>query len=282
MLAVDPVRQGERGMKTILVHIEGDEGQAARLAAALDLARATGGHLVCLAVMPYAAYALGDPAMGAFPVTTLIDAVEARRREERVTVEAQLSREGVPWEWHSADGDSSDRLVEQARLADVVVMSAGPFQRQAQLALGRTGDVAIRSPAPVLAVPPTARSLTVAGPALVAWDGGQEAANAMKMALPMLKLASDVTLLTVSEKDSPFTARAAAAFLSRHDVHAEVVERDTGGASIEQVIRSVAAERQAAWIVQGAYGHSRLRQMLFGGVTRGLLADAPVPLLLGH
>jgi nucleotide-binding universal stress UspA family protein len=48
------------------------------------------------------------------------------------------------------------------------------------------------------------------------------------------------------------------------------------------VIRSVAAERQAAWIVQGAYGHSRLRQMLFGGVTRGLLADAPVPLLLGH
>lgn len=269
-------------MKTILVHIEGDEGQEARLNAAFDLARACGGHIVCVAVMPYAAYALGDPAMGAFPVTTLIDAVEAKRREERTKAEALLAREGVSWEWQSADGDSADRLVEHARLADVVVMSAGPFVRQAQLAMGITGDVAIRSPAPVLAVPPGARGLNVAGPALICWDGGQEAANAMKRALPMLKLASAVTLLTVSEKDSPYTARAAAAFLSRHDVHADVMERDPGGASIEQVIRSVAAERQTAWIVQGAYGHSRLRQMLFGGVTRGLLADAPVPILLSH
>lgn len=269
-------------MKTIIVHIEGDDGQEARLHAALDLARATGGHLVCVAVMPYAAYALGDPAMGAFPVTTLIDAVEAKRREERTKVEAVLAREGVSWEWQSADGDSADRLVEHARLADLVVMSAGPFARQGQLALGVTGDVAIRSPAPVLAVPPNARGLAVAGPALLCWDGGQEAANAMKRALPLLKLASGVTLLTVAEKDSPYTARAAAAFLSRHDVHAEVVERDAGGASIEQVIRSVATERQATLVVQGAYGHSRLRQMLFGGVTRGLLADAPMPILLSH
>ena len=99
-------------MKTILMHIEGDDGQEARLNAAFDLARAAGGHLVCLSVMPYAAYALGDPAMGAFPVTTLIDAVEARRKEERVAVEARLTQEGVSWEWQAADGDSSDRLVE--------------------------------------------------------------------------------------------------------------------------------------------------------------------------
>ena len=76
-------------MKTILMHIEGDDGQEARLNAAFDLARAAGGHLVCLSVMPYAAYALGDPAMGAFPVTTLIDAAEPRRR--------QLGMAGCRW-----------------------------------------------------------------------------------------------------------------------------------------------------------------------------------------
>ena len=269
-------------MKTILVHIEENDGQEARLLAAFDLARATGGHLVCLSVLPYAAYALGDPAMGAFPVTTLIDAVEARRKEQRVAIEARLAQEGVNWDWVSADGDASDRLVEHARLADVVVMSAGPFSRQAAVQLGVTGDVAIRAPAPVLAVPATARGISVTGPALVCWDGGQEAATAMRAALPMLQLAQGVTLLTVAEKDSPYTARAAAAFLSRHGVHADVIERDAGGASVEQVIRSVAAETGAAWIVQGAYGHSRMRQMLFGGVTRGLLADAPLPILLGH
>ena len=270
-------------MKTILVHIEGDEGQQARLGAAFDLARAAGGHLVCVSVMPYAAYALGDPAMGAFPVTTLIDAVEARRSEERAAVEVRLKTEGVSWEWHSADGDSSDRLVEYARLADVVVMSAGPFARQAGLQLGITGDVAVRAPAPVLAVPPNARGIDVAGPALICWDGSQEAAKAMRAAVPLLALSEAVTLLTVEEKDSPFTARAAAAFLSRHGITADVVERGNGGsASVEQVIRSFIAERQAAWIVQGAYGHSRMRQFLFGGVTRGLLADAPVPILIAH
>lgn len=273
-------------MKTILVHIEGDEGQEARLNAAFDLARACSGHLVCLSVMPYAAYALGDPAMGAFPVTTLIDAVEARRKEERVAVEARLAHEGVSWEWQSADGDASDRLVEHARLADVVVMSAGPFSTQAALHLGITGDVAVRAPAPVLAVPPHARGIAVSGPALLCWDGGQEAARALRAAVPLLAYSEAVTLLTVAEKETPFDVRAAAAFLSRHGIHADVVERGTGrdggGSSVEQVIRSVAAERQSAWIVQGAYGHSRMRQMLFGGVTRGLLADAPLPILIAH
>ena len=269
-------------MKTILVHIEGDDGQDARLHAAFDLARASGGHLVCLSVMPYAAYALGDPAMGAFPVTTLIDAVEARRKEERAATEARLNREGISWEWHSADGDSSDRLVEYARLADVVVMSAGPFSKAAGMNLGMTGDAAMRAPAPVLAVPASARGLNASGPALVCWDGGQEAARAMRAALPLLALSQAVTLLTVEEKETPFGVRAAAAFLSRHGIAADVVEHGRGSASVEQIIRSVAAERQSAFIVQGAYGHSRLRQMLFGGVTRGLLADAPVPILLSH
>jgi nucleotide-binding universal stress UspA family protein len=274
-------------VKTILVHIEENNGQDARLLAAFDLARATGGHLVCVSVMPYAAYALGDPGMGAFPITTLIDAVEARRKEQRVSIEARLAQAGVSWEWVSADGDASDRLVEHARLADVVVMSAGvmsagPFGAQAAVQQGVTGDVAIRAPAPVLAVPSNAHGMNVTGPAMVCWDGGQEAATAMRAALPMLRLAENVTLLTVAEKDSPYTARAAAAFLSRHGVHADVVERGAGGTSVEQVIRSVAAETGAAWIVQGAYGHSRMRQMLFGGVTRGLLADAPLPILMGH
>jgi nucleotide-binding universal stress UspA family protein len=269
-------------MKTILVHIEGDEGQPARLAAAFDLARACQGHLVCLSVMPYAAYALGDPAMGAFPVTTLIDAVEARRREERVAVETRLRQEGISWEWQAADGDSCDRLVEHARLADVVVMSAGPFSRTGAMKLGVTGDVAVRAPAPVLAVPETAIGFNVSGPALLCWDGGQEAAKAMRSAIPLLRLASEVTVLTVAEKDSPFSARSAAVFLSRHGISVDVLERDGGGASVEQVIRSVATERGASLIVQGAYGHSRMREMLFGGVTRGLLADAPMPILLGH
>jgi nucleotide-binding universal stress UspA family protein len=269
-------------MKTIMVHIDADDGQAARLQAAFDLARAFGGHLVCLQVTPYAAYALGDPAMGAFPITALMQAVEKQRTDERNSVEARLRQEGVSWDWISRDGDIVDRIAEAARLADVVVMSSGPFANNQGIRVGITGDVAIHAPTPVVAVPTGSRGIAVTGAALIAWDGSQEAALAMRSALPMLRLAESVDILTVEEKPTDFRARDAAAYLSRQGVTAEVIERSSGGDSIEKVIRTVLAERRSAWLVQGAYGHSRLRETLFGGVTRGLLADAPVPLLMAH
>lgn len=269
-------------MKTILVHTEADDGQEARLQAAFDLARAFGGHLCCLQVTPYAAYALGEPAMGAFPITALIEAIEKQRRDERTAVEARLKLEGLGWDWVSRDGDSVERLTEAARLADIVVMNSGPFKLNAGLRLSLTGDVAVHSPAPVVAVPPESRGFAVTGAALVAWDGSQEAASAMRKALPMLRMAESVDILTVAEKPSDFRARDAATWLSRQGVAAEVIERGDGGQTIETVIREVIAERRAAWVVQGAYGHSRLRETLFGGVTRGLLADAPVPLVMSH
>ena len=269
-------------MKTIMVHIDADDGLEARLQAAFDLARAFGGHLACVQVTPYAAYALGEPGMGAFPITALMQSIEKQRKDEREAVEARLRHEGVNWTWINRDGDTVDRIAEAARLADVVVMSSGPFASNQGARVGMTGDVAIHAPTPVVAVPVDSRGIAVTGAALIAWDGSQEAAVAMRSALPMLRLAESVDILTVEEKPTDFRARDAAAYLSRHGITAEVIERASGDDSIEQVIRQVLIERRSAWLVQGAYGHSRLRETLFGGVTRGLLADAPVPLLLAH
>ena len=269
-------------MKTILVHIEPDEGQEARLQAAFDLARAFGGHIACMQVTPYAAYAMGEPAMGAFPVTALIEAINAQRRTERVAVEARLQAERVSWNWLSRDGDVVERLSEAARLADVVVMSSGPFASNAGQQLTTTGDVAMHAPALVCAVPKASRGIAVTGAALIAWDGSQEAAIAMRLALPLLRQAESVDLLTVAEKPSDFPARDAAIWLSRHGINATIIDRPDNGDGVEAVIRTVISERRAAFLVQGAYGHSRLRETLFGGVTRGLLANAPVPLLMAH
>jgi nucleotide-binding universal stress UspA family protein len=269
-------------MKTILVHIENDEGQEARLQVAFDLARGFDAHLHCLQVTPYAAYALGDGGMSGFPVTTIVEAIEKQRREDQAVVEARLKAEGVRWDWAARDGDAVVRLAEASRLADLVVMSAGPFERTGKLQIALTGDVAIASAAPVLAVAPSMRRIDLAGTALLAWDGSREAANAMRSSLTMLRRAGAVHILTVEEKPSDFRASDAARYLSRQGIEAEVIERGNGGQSIEAVIREEVMRLGAAWVVQGAYGHSRLRQTLFGGVTRGLLSDAPVPLLLAH
>jgi nucleotide-binding universal stress UspA family protein len=269
-------------MKTILVHIESDEGQESRLQAAFDLARGFGANLHCLQVTPYAAYALGDGGMSGFPVTTIIEAIEKQRRADRDAVEARLKSEGVSWEWASRDGDAMVRLAEASRLADLVVMSAGPLENAGKLQVALTGDVAIAAAAPVLAVTPGLRAFELGGAALVAWDGSREAAVAMRASVPMLHRAAAVHILTVEEKPSDFRATDAARYLSRHGIEAEVIERGAGGQSIEAVIREEVMRLGATYLVQGAYGHSRLRQTLFGGVTRGLLSDAPVPLFLGH
>ncbi len=269
-------------MKTILVHIDSDDGLEARLQAAFDLARAFGGHLTCLQVTPYAAYGFGDAATGAYPITALVEAIEFERRAERDRVEVRLQAEGVSWDWCARDGDTVDRLVEAARLVDVVVMSAGPFGKLSGNRLSLTGDVAIHAPAPVLAVPPNSRGVAVTGAAVIAWDGSQEAALAVRAALPLLRLAESVDVLTIAEKATEFRGRDVATYLARQGIPTEVIERDSGGEPIETGIRNVLAERRAAFLVQGAYGHSRLRETLFGGVTRGLLAFAPVPLLMAH
>ena len=269
-------------MKTILVPIEADEGQEARLQAAFDLARACSGQVVCVQVTPYAAYAVGDTGMGAFPITTLVEAVDAQRREQRGAIEARLAAEGVAWDWLARDGDLVDTLTILSRLADVVVMNSGPFGHDGGNKIAITGDVAMAAPTPVLAVPPLARGFAVNGPVVTAWDGSQEAALALRAAMPLLRLASAVHLLTVEEKNPDLSGRDAAAYLARHGVAAEVIEREAGGAAIEAVIRAVLTEVGATWMVQGAYGHSRLRQTIFGGVTKGLLSDAPVPMLIAH
>ncbi|KPF71960.1 hypothetical protein IP88_10405 [alpha proteobacterium AAP81b] len=269
-------------MKTILVHIADDDGFESRLQAAFDLARAFGGHLICQQATPYAAYAMGGPGLGAFPITELVTAVEAARDALRQRVEAHLMAEGVSWDYHLVDGDPGDWLVTTARLADVVVMSAGKFGGTGGFGVAETGDIAVRAPAPVLAVPPGGRGVAVTGAAVVAWDGTQEAALAMRAALPMLRLAESVELLTIAEKTSGFAGRDAAAFLSRHGIHAELTTRPALDAGIDATLRAALVERRAAWLVLGAYGHSRLREMLLGGVTRSLIGEAPLPLLLAH
>jgi nucleotide-binding universal stress UspA family protein len=269
-------------MKSILVPIDDQEGLEARLQAAFDLARATSGHIGAVQVTPFAAYAVGDGGLGAFPMTSLVEAIETERKQTRTIIEARLVNEGVSWQWHAFDGDPVDKLAMLSRLADVIVMNSGPFTAAASARMTATGDVAMAAPAPVLIVPPTNRSVDFTGPALVAWDGSNEAARALRAAVPLLRLAASVSILTVEEKRPDLSGRDAATWAARHGINAEVIERTDGGQGIEATIRGVLAEVGATLMVQGAYGHSRLRQTIFGGVTRGLLGNAPVPMLIAH
>ncbi len=269
-------------MKNILLHIHDDDEQGARLAVALDMARQTGGHLNCVQVTPIEAYG-GDPYGGVFGMAALIDTIHLSDKNLRVATEARLAAAGVPWEWRCFDGNVVETLIDQSLLADVVVLSQPAAHRRGRPPAAIIGDVVIYARCPVLMVPQGQERVDLAGPALVAWNGSAEAAHALRMALPMLQEArSSVHLVEVSDDKTSLPATEAALWLSRHGVSADVHDWPAKGRRVSVALLHAAAELGVAFMVMGAYGHSRLRETVLGGVTRELIASSSVPLLLAH
>lgn len=276
-----------RRMKNIVLHIHDDDAQPGRLAVALDVVRQTGGHLSCIQVTPVEAYA-GDPYGGLYGMAALIDTIHDQDKALRIATEARLMLSGVPWDWRSFDGNVVETLIDQSMLADLVLLSqpGAARRRSARQPLAIVGDVVMYTRCPVLLVPllvPHAEEgLDLSGPVVVAWNGSAEAAHALRLALPLLKRAAAVHLVEVSDDVPGLAAREAAQWLSRHGIAADVHEWPAKGRRVSVALLHAAAELSARYIVMGAYGHSRLRETVLGGVTRELIASANVPLLLAH
>jgi nucleotide-binding universal stress UspA family protein len=145
------------------------------------------------------------------------------------------------------------------------------------------GDVLQSARAPILVQPQELNTFDVFGPAVVGWNGSFEAANALRAALPLLKMASAVHIVTVEEpKEYRLPSLAASTYLSRHGVTSELHARPKSDMPVEKAIIETAQVMDAGYIVMGGYGHSRVREFIFGGVTRTLLSECAIPLIMGH
>ena len=112
-----------------------------------------------------------------------------------------------------------------------------------------------------------------------------KASRALKGAVPLLAKAKSVVLASVlGEPDAKFDLPAVegAEYLSRHGIHCEMTEFEYQLGSVAGVLIDVAARREAAYLVMGAYGHSSMAEMVFGGVTREMFADPPLPIFTCH
>jgi nucleotide-binding universal stress UspA family protein len=270
-------------MRSLLLHIQDDDCFEARLQVALDIGRAFGSHLTCVQPIPYDFSAPGDlyGTMAAELLPTLRD--NAAKLQTRI--EARLADEGVPWNWVQQLDAAGRLLLAHAALSDLVVLGARELGG-GKGASGLAGQIAIHANTPVLAVPENARGFDVATPAVVAWNGSVESSHALRAAVPLLKRASAVFLVSVEEQreaqDYDLPPTEGAEFLSRHGIACEMVDLPQQDGSISGALRQAAEVRKAGCLVTGAYGHSRLREVVLGGTTRGLLRDPAVPLFLCH
>jgi nucleotide-binding universal stress UspA family protein len=263
-------------MKNILLLVHDDEGQEDRLQVALDVTRAFSGHLTCLDVVLSPMVLPEVELAGAMEVV----AFERERESKNMTMlRARLAREGVAWELVESVGEPAAELRKLATFADLVVVST-KGEGSGTSSLGTAAELAAKAGRPVLAVPPACRGVNVAAGALVAWDGSEEATASLRAALPLLQMAEHVTLLIVNSNEE-FPGEDAAAYLSRHGVHVRLVERATG-VPVSDVILARAQDIGVAYIVMGAFGHGRIIEAIFGGVTAAMLEKTAVPLLLTH
>jgi nucleotide-binding universal stress UspA family protein len=270
-------------MKSILLYANEDGGTAARLEAAVTLARTYDGHIVCLQATPYDSYILGDPFGGVYALPEVVERVREAEDAHRARIEAMLPRDGLSWEWQRVDGAPVQSLIDRTRLADVVVVSLPPRNDQGRRGTtGMAGDVALHVRAPVLAMPIEPRAFEPLGPAAVAWNGSIESAHALRLALPMLARARSVHLITVDGREIDFAASQARDYLALHGIAAELREWPVREPGIATTLIAAAESLDASYLVMGAYGHSRLREAVLGGATRDLLESSPIPLVLAH
>ncbi len=188
--------------------------------------------------------------------------------------------EAVSHEWARVQGNADAVIADAARLVDLIVVG-----RQGIGDPSETGDFAARlselTTVPILLVPTGQKSLDFSGKALVAWDGSAPSDNALRAAVPLLRLASEVEVLTVGDNDSDADPAEAADYLARQGCRASA--RRVAGRAISPTSCLMPSTRPVrTGGVMGSYGHSRLRETLFGGASKTLLAKAPIPLLIAH
>ncbi|MDY0973791.1 universal stress protein [Massilia sp. CFBP9012] len=278
--------------KTILVHVDGGPCQESRLRAAALLAGAHGAHLVGSAAtgLSMASFAVLNGSM-AMPVSNR----EFQDLRDSVTVVlddfvAQAEHLGIHGaETRMVEDADRDGLLLQARYADLVVVSQDLSRvhgRRATTERGLPQYLALHGARPVLVVPDTYHGKPIPGDALVGWDGSMPAQRAINAALPLLAQAGTVHLALVNPDlqsglhgDEPGADMAH--YLARHGLKVDVAVAHTRATEGEALI-DMARDCHAGLMVTGAFGHSRYREWILGGVTRDVLDHAPTPLLIAH
>jgi nucleotide-binding universal stress UspA family protein len=270
-------------MKSLILHVDHDDGFESRLQVALDIARRFEAHLTLAQPWLPQDFVAFDMAGGAHFVAQAYQAAEEARAEVKQRVEADLSNESINWDWQMIDGASkSSILAEASRLADLAIVSLDTM-RQGSRQPGRSlvGDLAIMSRTPVLAVPHGQHSFGF-GTAMIAYDGGPEASFAIRSALPVLRACEHVKIAEVGIGKDELPMTDAAEYLAYHGIEARIETFEKGTKTIEERLVGAARDIQADLLVMGAYGHSRWREALFGGVTHYVMAAIGIPVLLAH
>lgn len=286
-----PAHSSERGngaIRNILLHIQDDRSLGQRVEIALALARTCGAHLQCVHITPIEAYVAFEGFGGVFIMNDVIKALEEEEARIRAKVEEELRTQDVSWDYTQVTGSMATQIVRHGALNDLIVTGRDAHDSNVLRSnAGLLGEILDRSRTPLFVPASNGSPVDVLGNALIAWDGSYEAANAVRGAIGLLKLATDVRVSEIAEeaKQPDFPNIRLLEYLSRHGIHAELMletAKDSSGEAVAESLVAHGKKVNADYLVMGGYNHSRIGEYFFGGVTRTLLANCELPLVIAH
>lgn len=270
----------------ILIHLRRCEGGLQAAEAGLRLARRLGAHALGLHVVALSPVAFASPEAVA-PHASEAHHLIADARARAPWWQGELDRFGVAGDFQVVQGDTVEALCHAARWSDLVVVERPVLNPDAPLGWGIVSRTVFGSSAPVVVVPEAARVEHIGRHIVIAWNASRESTLAVHGALPLLARAERVIVLEGEPAGDGFGADMLPkldlrAWLARRGIEAGFEAfrpaRDAHG----HAVLEAAHAHDADLIVTGAWGHSRITELVLGGVTRHLFQHSDLPLLVAH
>ena len=270
--------------KDIVVHLAQDERSGVRLDVAAEMAerhegKVTGVYVLSRLILPgFASFELSAEVYKRLDTEQRSLAEDAERQFTE-----RMAKTGGPYEWRLMTGEPVDVVTESAHYADITIV--GQTDPDDGNSVGGMADsVVLGAGGPVLIWPYAGSFAVPAETIMLAWNGTREAKRALSDALPMLRQASKVIVLGIDTGDGRHIPGAeVSAHLARHGVTAEARHTLTSSEiAAGDALLSEISDHGASLLVMGGYGHHRMRELLLGGVTRDILRQMTVPVLMSH
>ena len=275
--------------KALLLHLDPGENCKKRTNIAIELARKYEAHLVGLYyVHPLPMPGYVRPELQGNYLTTWKDSLTQDRERAAAAFHELVSRAGISFEWRFEQPLPNDGFETHARYADLAIVGqTNPDAAQRYTASDFPEFVCLSAGRPVLVVPYAGEFGTVGERVLVAWNASREATRAVADAMPILRRAKKVFVLSVNpakevSAHGDVPGADIAWYLARHGVKVEATDTSRSDGEAGDTLLSCAFDHQADLIVMGAYGHSRFKEMVLGGMTRTLLGEMTVPVFMSH
>lgn len=273
--------------KSVLVHLDGGPRGAETLRMAARIAMRFDARLTAVfaAEGPPLRASATDPAAAA-ALEYQIEAELAMQADAQGQVAVAEEECGLDIVWRATTRNAIRNVALHARHADLLVMSQTNPGLLPGIGLSLPAGVILAAGRPVLMVPYAGTFHGRGDSVLIAWNAGREAARAAADAMPFLRAAREVNVVSLSPADEGDGDDVAGAdiglWLARHDIRVTVHERSGRDPDVGPQLLAMTADLGADMLVMGAYGHSRTHEMVLGGATRTVLGNMTVPTLMSH